>query len=80
MVYLREDALTPRLDGWIASPADPEDLLRGQGVDLAVETGYAALKSQLSEANSKIAALVAAAESGVAVEDLTAALRLAQRA
>ena len=33
------------------------------------------LNRQLSEANGKVAALVAAVESGVAVEDLTAALR-----
>ena len=74
-VYLREDALTPRLDDWIASLADPEDLARGQEVDPTEGTGYAALQRQLSEANRKIAALVTAVESGVAVEDLTAALR-----
>lgn len=74
-VYLREDALTPRLDEWIARLADPEDLARGQEADPAVETGYAALNRQLSEANGKVAALIAAVESGVAVEDLTAALR-----
>jgi site-specific DNA recombinase len=72
---LREDMLTPRLDEWIASLADPEDLARGQEVDPAAETGYAVLKRQLSEANNKVAALVAAVESGAAVEDLTAALR-----
>lgn len=64
-VYLREDALTPRL----------EDLARGQEMDPTEGTGYAALQRQLSEANSKIAAVVTAVESGVAVEDLTAALR-----
>ncbi|MBX9982222.1 MAG: serine recombinase, partial [Mycobacterium gordonae] len=36
---------------------------------------YAALRRQLSEANAKVAALVTAVESGVAVEDLTVALR-----
>ncbi|WP_078058699.1 recombinase family protein [Mycolicibacter icosiumassiliensis] len=72
-VYLREDAVTPRLDEWIASLADPEDLARGQEVDPGA--GNAALLRQLSEANSKVAALVAAVESGVAVEDLTDALR-----
>ncbi|WP_074332299.1 recombinase family protein [Mycobacteroides abscessus] len=74
-VYLREDVLTPRLDQWIARLADPEDLARGQQADPAVESGYAALSRQLSEANSKIAALITAVESGVAVEDLTDALR-----
>jgi site-specific DNA recombinase len=73
-VYLREDALTSRLDEWIASLADPEDLARGQEVDPVVGAGYAALQRQLSEANGKIAALIEALESGVAVEDLTAAL------
>jgi hypothetical protein len=34
-VYLREDAVTPRLDEWIASLADPEDLAREQDSDLA---------------------------------------------
>lgn len=72
-VYLREDAVTPRLDEWIASLADPEDLARGQEVDRGA--GNAALLRQLSEANRKVAALVAAVESGVAVEDLTDALR-----
>ncbi|BBY35324.1 serine recombinase [Mycolicibacter minnesotensis] len=72
-VYLREDAVTPRLDEWIASLADPEDLARGQEVD--PEADNVALLRQLSEANSKVAALVAAVESGVAVEDLTDALR-----
>ncbi len=47
----------------------------GQDVDPAAGTGYAALQRQLSEANAKVAALVTAVESGVAVEDLTAALR-----
>ena len=73
-VYLREDALTPRLDEWIASLADPEDLARGQEVDPVAGAGHAALQRQLSEANGKVAALIAALESGVAVEDLTAAL------
>nr|WP_230493387.1 recombinase family protein [Mycobacterium mantenii] len=74
-VYLREDEVTARLDEWIASLADPEDLARGQDVDPAAGTGYAALQRQLREANAKVAALVSAVESGVAVEDLTAALR-----
>lgn len=72
-VYLREDAVTPRLDEWIASLADPEDLARGQEVD--PEADNVALLRQLSAANSKVAALVAAVESGVAVDDLTDALR-----
>ncbi|KAA1430272.1 recombinase family protein [Mycolicibacter arupensis] len=72
-VYLREDAVTPRLDEWIASLADPEDLARGQEVDPGA--GNAALLRQLGEANRKVAALVAAVESGVAVEDLADALR-----
>jgi site-specific DNA recombinase len=74
-VYLREDDVTARLDEWIATLADPEDLARGQDVGPAAGTGYAALQRQLSEANDKVAALVTAVESGVAVEDLTAALR-----
>ncbi len=44
-------------------------------MDPAAGSGYAALQRQLSEANAKVAALVTAVESGVAVEDLTAALR-----
>lgn len=74
-VYLREDAVTARLDEWIASLADPDDLARGQEVDPVAGAGCAALQRQLSEVNGKIAALIAALESGVAVEDLTAALR-----
>lgn len=74
-VYLREDEVTARLDEWIATLADPEDLARGQDVDPAAGAGYAALQRQLREANAKVAALVTAVESGVAVEDLTAALR-----
>lgn len=65
--------MTPRLDEWIASLADPEDLASGQEVDPGA--GNAALLRQLNEANSKVAALIAAVESGVAVEDLTDALR-----
>lgn len=65
--------MTPRLDEWIASLADPEDLARGQEVDPGA--GNAALLRQLGEANSKVAALIAAVESGVAVEDLADALR-----
>ena len=67
--------MTSRLDEWIATLADPEDLARGQEVDPVAGAGYAALQRQPSEANSKVAALVTAVESGVAVEDLTAALR-----
>ncbi len=44
-------------------------------MDPAAGPGYAALQRQLSEANAKVAALITAVESGVAVEDLTAALR-----
>jgi site-specific DNA recombinase len=72
-VYLREDEVTARLDEWIATLADPEDLARGQDTDPSA--GYAALQRQLSEVNSKVAPLVTALESGAAVEDLTAALR-----
>lgn len=72
-VYLREDEVTARLDNWIASLADPDELAHAQDADPAA--GHAALQRQLSEANSKIAGLIAALESGVAVEDLTAALR-----
>lgn len=75
-VYLREDAVTSRLDRWISSLADPEDLVRGQHVDPTADAGYAALQRQLSEANRKVAALVTAVESGVAVEDLADALRV----
>lgn len=74
-VYLREDAVTSRLDPWIASLADPEDLARGQHADPTADASYAALQRQLSEANRKVAALVTAVESGVAVEDLADALR-----
>ena len=49
--------------------------LAGRKWTLAGRAGYATLRRQLSEANSKVAALVTAVESGVAVEDLTAALR-----
>ena len=44
-VYLREDAVTPRLDEWIASLADPEDLPREQDSDLAA-TARPALQRQ----------------------------------
>lgn len=74
-VYLREDALTPRLDSWIASLANPDDLARGQDMHPTAGAGYAALQRQLGEVNRKIAALVSAVESGVAVEDLSAALQ-----
>ncbi len=69
------EAVTPRLDEWITTLADPEDLARGQDVDPVAGAGYAALQRQLTEANNKVAASVTAVESGVAVEDLTAALR-----
>ena len=51
-VYLREDEVTARLDEWIATLADPDDLARGQDADPAA--GYAALQRQLSEANGKV--------------------------
>lgn len=43
-VYLRKDVLTPRLDNWIASLANPDDLARGQDIDPTAGTGYAALQ------------------------------------
>jgi site-specific DNA recombinase len=55
-VYLREDEVTARLGEWIATLADPDDLARGQDVDPAAGTGYAALQRQLSEANGKVGA------------------------
>jgi hypothetical protein len=74
-IWGREDEVTVRLDGWIATLADPEDLARDHEVRPAAGAGYAALQRHFSEANRKVAALVTAVESGVAVEDLTAALR-----
>ncbi|BBZ67639.1 putative recombinase [Mycolicibacterium insubricum] len=74
-VYLREDEVIARLDEWIATLANPDDLARGQDMAPAAGAGYAAVQREISDVNSKIAALVAAVESGVAVEDLTAALR-----
>jgi site-specific DNA recombinase len=74
-VYLREDAVTPRLDEWIASLANPEDLAREQDSDLAATARHAALRRRLNDANRKVAVLIEAVESGVAVADLTAALR-----
>lgn len=73
-VYVREDDVTARLDPWIASLADPEHLARGQDADLAGTARYAVLQRQLGEVNRKIASLVAAVESGVAVEELKGAL------
>lgn len=80
-LIVREDEVTARLDEWIATLANPEDLARGQDVDPAAGTGYAGMQRQLREANAQVAALVTAVESGVAVEDLTAALhrRTAER-
>lgn len=46
----------------------------GQDADAAGTTRYAVLQRQLGEVNRKIAALVAAVESGVAVEELKGAL------
>ena len=47
-VYLREDAVTPRLDEWIASLADPEDLARDRKWTRRAP-GNAALLRQLGE-------------------------------
>ena len=67
---VREDELTPRLDEWITTLADPEDLAHGQESDPAAGTAYAALQRQLNQANDKAAARITALESGVAVEEL----------
>ncbi|AXN45108.1 hypothetical protein MM1218R_03173 [Mycobacterium marinum] len=62
-LMVREDEVTARLDEWIATLANPEDLARGQDVDPAAGTGYAGMQRQLREANAKVAALVTALES-----------------
>lgn len=74
-VCLGDDEVTVPLDEWIATVADPDNPARGQDADPAAGTGYAVLQRQLSEANGTVAALMTALECGMAVEDLTAALR-----
>lgn len=59
-VYVREDAIVAKLDRWLASLATPEVLAASTPRDDEVDE----LKRRLSDANGKLARLIAAIEAG----------------
>jgi hypothetical protein len=76
-VDLRENAVLPELNSWIANLVTPEALVRGQDAS-AQSSRVTSLKGQIAELDRKINALVAAIEAGVDVEQVSS--QLARRA
>ena len=78
---MREDAILPHLDAWIASLVTPEALATEQD-DLAQGSRAASLWTRIRDLDRKIASLVAAVESGAEITALTDQLakRSAERA
>ena len=76
-IYLREDAVLPELNGWIAKLVTPEALATGQA-DSGQSSRVAAPRAQIAELDRKISALVGAIEAGVDVEQVST--QLARRA
>lgn len=72
-LYVREDLILGRLDEWIGSLITPEALTAGQAHASSDERAVS-LRLRITETDNKISALVAALESGVAVEELTSQL------
>jgi hypothetical protein len=76
-IYLREDAVLPELNKWIAGLVTPEALVAGQQFS-GRSSRVSAVKAQIAELDRKISALVAAIEAGVDVEQVSS--QLARRA
>lgn len=72
-IYLREDAVLPGLNNWIAELVTPEALVAGQECS-GRSSRVTALKGQIAELDRKISALVAAIEAGVDVEQVSSQL------
>lgn len=69
-IYLREDALLPAVNDWIAGLVTPEALVSGQA-PTGQSSRTAAVRAQIAELDRKINALVAAIEAGVEVEEVS---------
>lgn len=73
-LYVREDAIVPSLDAWIAKLTNPETLA-STAAEAPVDQMHDSLRRQIAELDRKITALVAAVETGGDIEALTARLR-----
>lgn len=60
--YVREDAITARLDAWVASFANPQWLASSQAPDPHASARSAGLRAKLTQLDSKVANLMAALE------------------
>ena len=72
-IYLREDAVLPVINNWIASLVTPEALASGQEPS-GQSSRVTALMAQIAELDNQVNALVAAIEAGVDVEQVSSQL------
>jgi site-specific DNA recombinase len=74
-VYINEADILPTLDRWIAALARSEDLAAAQNADASAVARTSALRAELAAKEKAVHALVQALEGGVAIEDISVALR-----
>ncbi len=67
-VYVREDAIVPRLDAWLAEIVTPEALAASQAVSPDIAASDAAVASRLADCDARINRLLNAIEEGAARE------------
>lgn len=72
-LYVREDAIIPALDAWIAELTDPK-VLTAAAIETPLDPANEALRHHVSELDRKISARVTAIESGGEIAALTAQL------
>lgn len=65
-VYVREDAIVPRLDAWLAEIVTPEALAASQAVSPDVAASNAAVASRLADCDARIGRLPNAIDEGAA--------------
>jgi hypothetical protein len=73
-LYVREDAILPALDDWIASLTSP-DALESHQLLTSGTSDAEALKAEITAVDRKISSLLAAVESGADLPQLTDQLR-----
>lgn len=69
-LYVREDAIVPALDAWIAKLTDPETLT-ATTTETPRDDANSALRRQIADLDQKITALVSAVETGGEISALT---------
>ncbi len=64
-VYVREDAIVPRLDAWLAEIVTPEALASAQAIPPDVAAQHVAVRASMADCDLRIKCLLESIESGI---------------